>query len=890
MLSPGARIGTFEVLAPLGAGGMGEVYRARDTRLSREVALKVLPGDRLSDPTRRARFVQEAKAASALNHPHIVTIHEIESADGIDFIVMELVPGKTLDAVIPKSGMRLGEALRIAIPIADALAAAHAKGIVHRDLKPGNVMVTPDGVVKVLDFGLAKLMQDEEPSGEDATTLAARAKISHPGTALGTPAYMSPEQATGATVDARSDIFSFGVVLYEMVTGRRPFAGVSSAEIHAALLKEQPKPPSQLVADVPRDLERIILRCLRKEPDRRYQHMSDVKVELLDVKEESDSQGSTPTTAIGPKRSPVRRWAPWAVVGVAVLAAAIAGTLWLLRPPALPPPTVVKLASERWVGEASFSPDGTQVAYASAGEDGTNWDIWLKIVGEAEARRLTTDPAAEGYPAWSPDGTQIAFVRAYEGSTRLGGVWAIGAIHLVSPVGGVSRRLSDFPVRLQLSWSPDGRWLAASRARSPEGHAGGISLISAANGEAHALTVPKSPAFDIAPAFSPEGRRLAYVSCTGVEGIAACEVYVQALDSELRSEGAPRALTRQQRNLSGLAWTRDGRFIVYGIVQDGLWRVRADGSAPPERLEEARDGVSPSSALGRNRLAFVRLIGEADIYRLPLVPPGGRPAPILQSSFLDLHPQYSPDGRRVAFSSQRAGSGHEIWLADADGTNVARLTRGPGRSQGSPGWSPDGRSIVFDSRDENGRVNVWTIDVEGSGLHQVTHDPTEAFTPSWSRDGRFIYFVSHRTGRAEVWRAAAAGGGDEQVSRGGGTFPVESVDGRTLYYEGGIEGVDGPLVARSTTSGEERTVLPCVLAFGWAVAPAGIFHHDCASSAQGAPARTLLRWDSATGQDRKVATLQADWIGGMSACPDGRSILYGGGSLTRDLMMIDNFR
>jgi serine/threonine protein kinase len=197
MFAPGARIGTFDILAPLGAGGMGEVHRARDTRLGREVAIKVLPGERLSDPTRRARFVQEAKAASALNHPHIVTIHEIESADGIDFIVMELVPGETLDALIPKSGMRLGEALRIAIPIADALAAAHAKGIVHRDLKPGNVMVTPDGVVKVLDFGLAKLMEDEATRGEEATTLEAQARLSNPGTAIGTPAYMSPEQASG---------------------------------------------------------------------------------------------------------------------------------------------------------------------------------------------------------------------------------------------------------------------------------------------------------------------------------------------------------------------------------------------------------------------------------------------------------------------------------------------------------------------------------------------------------------------------------------------------------------------------------------------------------------------------------------------------------------------
>jgi serine/threonine protein kinase len=232
MLAQGAHIGTFEVIAPLGAGGMGEVYRARDSRLGREVAIKVLPAERLSDPTRRARFVQEAKAASALNHPHIVTIYEIASADGIDFIVMELVRGQTLDGLIPNRGMRVAEALRIAIPMADALAAAHAKGIVHRDLKPGNVMVAADGTVKVVDFGLAKLMQDGANGSHDDTTLEAR--LSHSGAALGTPAYMSPEQASGAAVDARSDIFSLGVVLYEMVTGRRPCVGRSSASFCAA--------------------------------------------------------------------------------------------------------------------------------------------------------------------------------------------------------------------------------------------------------------------------------------------------------------------------------------------------------------------------------------------------------------------------------------------------------------------------------------------------------------------------------------------------------------------------------------------------------------------------------------------------------------------------------
>jgi len=410
MLTPGARIGTFEILAPLGAGGMGEVYRARDTRLGREVALKLLPAERLADEDRRRRFVQEARAASALNHPHIVTIHEIESANGLDFIVMEYVPGPSLDRLIPKGGMPVRDALRIAIPLADALAAAHARGIVHRDVKPANVVVSEKGVVKVLDFGLAKLgAADSDEPESTLTTLTVPEPLSQPGAIAGTAAYMSPEQATGGDLDARSDIFSFGVVLYELLTGRRPFEGTSVSEVRTAVVRDAPRAPRELVPDIPEALERVVLRCLRKGPERRFQHMGDVKVELLELDETSPPPGPAPGSPAR-ERPGAHRRVVGAVSAVLLLAVLVAGTLWRLRVE-LPPPTVVQLTSERWAGAGSFSPDGTQIAYASAGEDGANWDIWVKLVGQPEARRLTSEPAAEDYPAWSPDGAQIAFLR-----------------------------------------------------------------------------------------------------------------------------------------------------------------------------------------------------------------------------------------------------------------------------------------------------------------------------------------------------------------------------------------------------------------------------------------------------------------------------------------------
>jgi Tol biopolymer transport system component len=863
---------------------MGEVYRARDTRLGREVAIKVLPAERTADSGRRARFVQEARAASALSHPHIVTIYEIESAEGVDFIVMELVAGKTLDALIPRQGMRLGEALRVAIPLADALAAAHAAGIVHRDLKPANVMVTPEGAVKVLDFGLAKLTQIDGSDGEDATTLDAReSPRSRPGSVAGTPAYMSPEQASGGLVDARSDVFSFGSVLYEMVTGRRPFGGGSSAETLAALLKEQPKPPTRLVPDVPEELERIILHCLRKEPGRRFQHMVDVKVELEELKEGPDSQARAPAGAATAKRRSRRRWIALAVAGAVVLAAATALTLWRLRRSELPAPRVVLLASSRSTAGGTFSPDGTQIAFGSPGEKGDNWDIWLKIVGEAETRRLTSDPAADLCPGWSPDGKQIAFV-------RFGGSASAEAVYLVSPLGGPERRLRDFPANNeQLSWSPDGRWLAAGRTRAkgettPE--SGGIYLIPAGGGEPRAVTSPKPPAFDVYPAFSPDGRALAYASCAG-EAVRACDVYVLSLDSELRPQGAARPLTRQGFWGAGLAWTRDGRSVVYGVVFDHLWRVRADGSSPPDRVELAGRGAGdPFTATSRDRLGFVRTLEDIDIYRFQVG--AASSAPLLASTASDYQPQYSPDGLRIAFDSGREGDADAVWLADADGSNATRLTRGPGRGQGSPRWSPDGRSIAFDSQGDDGRFDVWTIGVDGSGLRQVTHDPADDYLASWSRDGRFIYFSSNRTGRDEIWRVAAAGGAEQQITREGGSIPFESLDGRTLYYKKAQ--FDAPLLARPTAGGEERTIIGCIAgSFGYAVGPDGVLYLDCDIDRSH---RILRHWDARTGQDRQLGTLdKGTWLAlGLSVSPDGRSILYTHATASNDLMMIDNFR
>jgi eukaryotic-like serine/threonine-protein kinase len=874
LLSAGSLVGPYEILAPLGSGGMGEVYKARDTLLGREVAIKTILSRRAGNDERKRRLLQEARAASALNHPGIVTVHDISRSGEIDYIVMEYVRGRTLDRVAGKHGLGIQESVRYALQIADALARAHAAGIVHRDLKPGNIMITEEGQVKILDFGLAKLEEWEEIGKDDATrTVHAGAGLhTEQGAVMGTLAYMSPEQAEGKKVDARSDIFSFGAVLYEMLTGRRAFSGDSSASIMAAVLQSDPKPPSQLVEGVPRDFERIILRCLRKDPARRFQHVTDLKVDLQELKEATESGESAPAAV----RKPVRQW-PW-IAGAAVCVA-IAGAAWMLRPAARSSSPLQPVSLTTDIGletMPSFSPDGSQLVYASDGGKQTNpdlLDLYVKVVGGGSPLQLTNDPAPDIYPAWAPDGRQVAFIRVLQG------------IFLIPPIGGGERKLVDWPVlTTQLSWSPDGKYLAFARgARDKE--PSGIFLIAAQGGEARRLTTSEG-ARDEAPALSPDGRRLAFHR---FNGLASHSLSVVDLDERMSPVAPARRLIEGSASIDSLAWTSDGKSIVYGASELGLtgrlWRVASQGRNEPELLNFAAPGAF-EVAISRTgaRLAYSTWNWDVDLWKLEN---GVASRSSLSSTLPDFNPQFSPDGLKVAFTSSRSGSA-QVWVANRDGSNPLKLT--DSLYGGTPRWSPDGKRIVFDNLLANGQRDIYVVDSSGGQPKPVVEHPAIDRVPSFSRDGKWIYFSSNRDERDEIYRVPAGGGDAVRVTDNGGYTAFESVDGRSIYYTKNGSNF-GPLFVRALDGGPEQKVLDEVCVRGFAVTERGVYYIGSDSDRKAFEVRLLnpvTRKSTVVGKIKLEVGFSAI---GLTVSPNGKTILY---STTiyngADLMLVEGFR
>jgi eukaryotic-like serine/threonine-protein kinase len=747
-LMPPKTLSHYEIQEPIGEGGMGVVYRAVDTRLGRPVAVKLLRADGAVSVESRKRFMHEARAASALNHPHIITIYDIGEEHGLDFIAMEYVAGTSLAQTIAQGRPSVDDCLQLAIQIADALAAAHAAGIVHRDLKPANIMVTDKGSVKVLDFGLAKLVEPADGNSMDQPiTTGTSPSDSHPqtqeGTILGTAAYMSPEQAEGKTADARSDVFSFGAVLYELITGRRAFTGSTKVVTLAAVLTKDPEPMSQVVQGLSPTLEKMIARCLRKGPERRWQSMADLQIALEDLREEGHAPRATPPAV----SSLNRRWKRGVAAGLAVVATAVLalGAWWQSTrtlPSVTPNRTLTKLTSDLgWTDHPTISLDGKTLAYSSDRSGEGNLDIWIQHIPDGSPVRLTRGPADDTDASFSADGSRIAFQSTKDG----------GGIYLIPTLGGEERLVAarGFSPR----FSPDGKWLAYGVA---EERGSRIYVTPADGGPATLLAAGFYRTQ--AHVWSPDGSHLLFWGQRerDVPPEHNTDWYVMAVPagSPVATDARSVLLRERFQAFQGLpypdAWvSASSRILFHGAVGDSsnMWQVaispegwRVKGA--PQRVTFGTTDEAAASVTADGRMVFISRTTGSDIWSLPIDAERGKPQGALQrvtqDSSDDYDPTLSDDGTSLLFRSRRAGR-FAIVLKRIGSNTETVLTRVP--LDHFAAISRDGTKVAY-SFHEKDKMPVHIVAAGGGAPVRVCDDCGEV--KEWSPRGDQILYVTER--------------------------------------------------------------------------------------------------------------------------------------------------
>jgi len=731
-LAPGMRLGPYEVVAPIGAGGMGEVYRARDSRLDRDVAIKVLPAEVASDSGRLRRFELEARAAGQLNHPNVLAVYDVGTHDGAPYIVTELLEGETLASRLGTATLTGRAAIELGEQITQGLAAAHGRGIVHRDLKPANVFVTRDGIVKILDFGLAKQVEGAaareerpEPSTMELGTEA--------GVVLGTVGYMSPEQVRGQAVDHRTDIFAFGCVLHEMLTGRSPFLRGTSADTIAAILGEDPPPLAASGRLVAPALQEIVNRCLEKRAPDRFSSAHDLSLALHALSASGESAASPAPSRDAPA-GPGRTRRRIVVASAALAIATGAGVLgWAVRTRApqrsAPPRTeFLQLTSQpgvEWF--PSLSPDGRWILYAGTGAGPRH--VFLQGVGGQNPLDLTADSADDNdQPVFSPDGDRIAFRSSRDG----------GGLFVMSHTGEAVRRVTRAGFRP--AWSPDGRRLAFAtenvdlNPQNVRGHSE-LWIVEVEGGEPRRIHAGDA----VLPSFSPNDRRIAFTRRIGRPfQTDVCTVPV--------SGGAVVPLMNDRWTDWSPVWSPDGRFVYFASDRGGsmnLWRVPVD-EVSGAALGEPEPITAPASSLA--------------------------------------HPSISADGTRIVYSSALVTANIQsqrfdpaTWLPTGD---PAWVTTGS-RRWSSPDPSPDGEWVAFYSLTQP-EGDVYVARPDGTGLRQVTGDAAIDRVPRWSPDGRWLAFFSTRSGPVELWRIRPDGSDLAQISEGGASYFAWAPDGRRI--------------------------------------------------------------------------------------------------------------
>ena len=730
----GRELGSYKVISLLGMGGMGKVYLAKDTRLERTVAIKVLASEKMADAERKRRFLQEARAASALNHPNIVTVHDIASDSGTDFLVMEYIPGQSLHKRITPKGMAPREAIGYASQIVSALAAAHAAGIVHRDIKPANVLVTDKGQVKVVDFGLAKLSDSDTKTGSQTDP-----PRTMEGVILGTAAYMSPEQASGKLVDARSDIFAVGVVLYEMLTGRRAFDRGTVLATLGAVMYEEPAPLSSLIKGITPDLERLLERCLRKDPDRRIQTMADLKVALEELYD-------TPTTTVVSAPASTQRGTRWiwyvagGVLGIAAVAA-IFTFLNHSETPSLGELNFVRLTDmDGWEVLPGWNKDGTMIVFGN-NKDG-NMDLFRMSVASGLPEQITRTPWDEVAPRWSPDLRYLAFVADRGMGARvylMPGLGTGGSEREVAVTGLQSpdHFSSSLSVLGATPWSPTSEELLFTKSMDSGGTA--IWRIHAVNQTPSAVTRPGPGQSDHAAAWSFDGEHIAFIRDSAGQGSA---VWIA------RADGSDERMVAEDVALGGPSWSADNKKILFSS-QNQIWEVDV-ASLIRRRITNspALDWFPILSSNGR--LAYVKFDDHrVDIYSINLKRQA-EPERVTDITSESFFPSYSRDGRAIVYQNDRTGN-NDIYFKRLDGSEERNLTVNPDEDL-VPSFAPDGTDqIVFISNRSGGRFHVWVMDAAGGSPRQLSPRDVSASSlggwttgsvaPRWSPDGKKIGFI-----------------------------------------------------------------------------------------------------------------------------------------------------
>jgi serine/threonine protein kinase/Tol biopolymer transport system component len=812
---PGRRLGPYEVLSAIGAGGMGEVYKARDTRLDRIVAIKVLPTHLADRSELRERFEREAKTIASLNHPHICTLYDTGHQDGIDYLVMEYLEGETLAQRLAKGPLPIGQMLQYAIEISDALDKAHRKGVTHRDLKPGNIMLTKTGT-KLLDFGLAKLKQEAAPANVSLSDLpTAKDPLTAQGSIVGTLQYMAPEQLEGKEVDARTDIFAFGVVVYEMATRKRAFEGKTQASVIGAILKDDPPPISSLQPMTPPALDHLVKKSLAKEPEKRWQGASDLCDELKWIAEGGSQVTSVPIATLKGVGSLGRRPLILGVGALLSIAAAASLTTWNLKPS--PPQLVSRFTITLPPGQqlaglgsgpaAALSPDGTHLVYVVA--QGSTQQLYLRAIDSLEARPI---PGTEGAvnPFFSPDGQWLGF-------------FATGKLKKISVSGGTAVTLGDAASANGANWGSQGIIAFAPATVSA------LQQVPDAGGTPHPLTrFEKSDVSHRWPEFLPGGKAVLFSSGNHGIDFSNAQVVVQTVGASERRNLIQGGTNPRYAPSGHLVYAQGGSLMA---VPFDPQRLQLTGTAVPvvEGVLQstfsgaAQYSISATGSLvyipggvqsSQNNLVWVtrtgaeqRLAAPAHAYLFPRLSPDGRRVAVgiaeqeTQTWLYDLSREtltrftfvgsanqngtWTPDGKRIAFNSNKEGPQNPFWqLADGSG-GLERLTTSE-YANIPMSWSPDGQLLAFTEVNPTTGIDIWVLRMSDRKSQPFLRTPFNESAPRFSPDGHWLAYISDESGRFEIYVQPYPGpGGKWQISTEGGTEPVWNPNGRELFYRSG---------------------------------------------------------------------------------------------------------